>query len=188
MIPPATADVSHGIGMRMDCGACPAPPWHVAYTEHRQETVALAELWRRGFRAHLPLYVSRTRGNAPRVLPLFPRYVMVAFDPRRDPWGLVGRTRGVERLLLTGSGLPAALPHGFVESLMDAGRAGDGAIDPRVEMPRFVGRMVEITGGPFAGVRALCDAEDAARVHLLLAVFGRDAPAWLARDQVDIVA
>ena len=162
--------------------------WHVAVTEHRREFLAWSEIGRAGFRAHLPLYLSRKRGHLPKILPLFPGYLFVAFDRQRDPWGKLRTTRGVADLLMTGPEQPAQVPVGDVEALMARGRVGDGVIDPRVVPPAWAGRKVRLLTGPFESFEGLCDAADQDRVHVLLDLFGRQTPVWVSTADVTLIA
>ncbi len=177
--------------MRMDCGSVPASEatdarWYCVRTQYRHELVALAALWRDLFRAHLPQYVSRTRGNAPLILPLFPRYLFVRFATGRDPWRRVFSARGVERLFMADATTPLPLPAGVVEQLQARGRPGDGVIDDRVTAPTLLGRTVAVTVGPFADARGLCVMSGEQRVQVLLEVLGRRVQVTVPRGHVAV--
>jgi transcription antitermination factor NusG len=83
-------------------------------TYPKEEYRALAELNNQRFEAYLPLHLEKTGA----IVPLFSRYLMVAFDARRDPWGSILHTRGVASLVCSVVGHPTSIPHGVVEDLI----------------------------------------------------------------------
>ena len=79
--------------------------WYVAYTQPRNEKLALEHLVRQGFEVFCPQYRKR-RSHARRIdmvpAPLFPRYLFVAFDASDPQWRAIRSTRGVIDLVRHG--------------------------------------------------------------------------------------
>ena len=63
--------------------------WYAAYTQPRNEALAIEHLARQGFDVYCPRYQKR-RSHAGKIdlvaSPLFPRYVFIAFDPEAARW------------------------------------------------------------------------------------------------------
>lgn len=127
--------------------------------------------------------------------PLFPGYLFARFNPSVCPWGLIGETAGVERLLCNGES-PAPVRRRDIERLrafidghggvlrMD----GEGHLldDQAKGLPRFKkGDEVRITGGPFADHLAWYLGEEEGEVTLSLDIFGRPMPLRLPEALVD---
>src|SRR4029453_17118351 len=93
--------------------------WYVAMTLPQRENVAAAQLQRQGFSTFLPLH-RKTRRHARKVdtilVPLFPRYIFVAMNVKRDRWRSINGTLGVQRIVSNGF-MPVPVPPGIVETL-----------------------------------------------------------------------
>jgi transcription antitermination factor NusG len=131
-----------------------APRWYAAYTCANHEKRVVAQLVERGIEHFLPLYRSLHRWTDRRVeleLPLFPGYVFVRLALRERL--RVVRIPGVVHLVGFG-GLPTPLPDDELAIL----RSGLTEC-PRAEPHPFltVGRRVQITSGPFAGLGGLLE-------------------------------
>ena len=126
--------------------------WYAAYTCAHHEKRLAAELGARNVEHFLPLYSSMRRWKDRRVqleFPLFPGYVFVRLA-LRDRMRVV-QIPSVVRLVGFG-GLPTVLPDTEMEIL----RTGMGQ-SLRAEPHPFltVGRRVQITAGPFAGLEGV---------------------------------
>ena len=79
--------------------------WYAAYTQPRNEALAIEHLARQGFDVYCPRYQKR-RSHAGKIdlvaSPLFPRYVFVSFDPEAARWQAIRSTRGVIDLVKNG--------------------------------------------------------------------------------------
>jgi transcription antitermination factor NusG len=87
--------------------------WHCVRTHAQAEHWALEELSRQRWQAYLPLHLEQRR-----IVPLFSRYLFVAFAPLHDAWGAIRHTRGVADLLCHDIGQPTPIPPGVVEDLI----------------------------------------------------------------------
>ena len=126
--------------------------WYALYTCANHEKRVAAELSSRTVEHFLPLYSSLRRWKDRRVrldLPLFPGYVFVRL-------AVQDRLRALEVpsvVRLVGfNNQPAALPDEEMEILRSGLRQRSGA-EPHPFLT--VGRRVQITGGPFAGLEGV---------------------------------
>lgn len=148
--------------------------WYVVHSQPNGEAKAAFNLRRQGFTAYLPRCL-KTRRHARRTehvpTPLFPRYLFVEFDPASRPWRCILSTVGVASLICH-AGLPAPVPMGVVEELMDR-EDGDGYVALAGGWLK-AGDTVALADGPLAGCRGLvlC-ASDKERVDVLLQLLGR---------------
>jgi transcription elongation factor/antiterminator RfaH len=146
--------------------------WYVARTLPQRELRAAQQLANQGFRNFVPRY-WKNRRHARKVetvsVPLFPRYIFTILAPGRDRWRSINGTFGVDRLLTYG-GEPQPVPHGVVESLIEASDT-DGTIQFDFQLRE--GQTVRVTAGPFADfVGELEHLDDNGRVRVLLEIMG----------------
>ena len=139
--------------------------WYIVRAKPRAEQLAAASLEARGLPTYLPQWRRRLRRHAEQQEPLFPGYLFVQSDGRRD-WVLRARSApNVARLLGNDSG-PEPVPDELIEQIRSrCAQQGDDAFIP--------GQRVRITRGPFRDLDAIFDASlragDRARVlvHLV---------------------
>src|SRR5207249_9247789 len=128
------------------------PHWYAAYTRAQHEKTVAAELGMRDVEHFLPLYSSVRRWKDRRVqldLPLFPGYVFVRLA-LRDRLRVV-QIPSVVRLVGF-NGLPVALPDEEM-GILRSGLSQSLRAEPHPFLT--VGRRVQITGGPFAGLEGI---------------------------------
>ena len=102
--------------------------------------------------------------------PLFPRYLFVAFDPRRDQWRKINSTFGVSRLVMRGEA-PHPVPDGVIEALI-AVTVDGGIVDLAAKLQE--GSPVRVMAGPFADQLAMLEQlDDSGRACILLEILGR---------------
>lgn len=156
--------------------------WYAIQTKPRQEETALIHLQRQGYPCHLPRIRERRlirRRPVSIAVALFPGYLFAQLDLVRQNIAPIRSTRGVIGLVRFGQA-PAPLPEGFVESLHEQDEApGQEALDWRA------GEALEVTEGPFAGLRAIFAARDGAeRVIVLMELLGRTQRLAFAEQQL----
>jgi len=111
---------AHEIGTSLDTvpissGRRPdGPRWHCVWAIPAREHLALQALTEQRWNAYLPLHWDRHHG----IVPLFRRYLFVAFDASNDPWGPIRHSRGVADLIRHDDGQPTPIPPGIVEDLI----------------------------------------------------------------------
>lgn len=148
--------------------------WYAANTIPASELKACAHLERQGFVPFCP-HVEKTIRSGRRVKmelrPLFPGYLFVALDLRRDAWRSVNGTFGIRHLVQLGD-VPSPLPHGVVEALQEMSQSL-GRVDFSNRLA--VGDKVRFLAGPFADmIGALEHLDGNGRVRVLLSLFGRE--------------
>lgn len=160
--------------------------WYAAYTQPRNEALAMEHLARQGFDAYCPRYQKR-RSHAGRIdlvaSPLFPRYVFVAFDPDTARWQAIRSTRGVIELVKNGLE-PAPLPE-FILTEIRAREDESGYVVLGNSLNLARGDKFSIAAGPFAGHTAIFEAKrDDVRVNALLSLLGREVHVQLPVDAI----
>lgn len=157
--------------------------WYAVHTKPRQEQTALVHLERQGYTCYLPLIRERkrVRGQAQWVsAAFFPRYLFAQLDLTRQNTAPIRSTQGVVGLVRFGLE-PAALPDGFVDRLRR--ECGEDGATHVVEWQ--TGEALEVTDGPFAGLRAVFAARDGeARVIILMDLLGRTQRLTLEEHQL----
>ena len=122
--------------------------WYVIHTKPREESVALENLERQGYRCYLPkITVQRILRGKWRESEecLFRRYLFIRLIAGQSNFAPIRSTRGVSGLVRFGI-LPAIVPNQVIELLMSR---------PAQDEPLFAkGQSVLITEGPFAGLAA----------------------------------
>ncbi len=148
--------------------------WYVVHTKPRQEKLAETHLARQGFECFLPRAQNpRRRLRRPRIEPMFPRYLFLHADTAVQNISSVGYTRGVSRLVRFGARLAQA-PEWVIEQLKAASDRVSGLIT-LAPLKFGHGDRVQVFDGPFAGLRAIFQAEDGtSRALLLVQLLGRE--------------
>jgi transcription termination/antitermination protein NusG len=111
-----------------------------------------------------------------------PGYVLVNMEMTDDVWGLVKNTPGVTGFVGSRN-KPVPLSPPEVDRLLHREAAADR---PRARAQFDVGETVKVISGPlsdFSGEIAEIN-EDAARLKVLVSIFGRETPVEVGYDQV----
>jgi transcriptional antiterminator RfaH len=161
--------------------------WYVVQTQVNAEAKAARNLIRQGFEIYLPRYLKR-RSHARKIekvaAPLFPRYLFVRVDMKKQRWRSIQSTFGVSRLVTNGSD-PAPVAREVLHILRAReDQSGFIAMDSR---PSFaVGEKVRILAGAFTDVVGLFDGlGDRERVAVLLDLLGQKVRVSM---DVDLIA
>ncbi len=110
-----------------------------------------------------------------------PGYVLVNMEMTDDAWGLVKNTPGVTGFVGSRN-KPVALSKPEVDRLLHR----ETAERPRTRAQFTIGESVKVISGPladFSGEIAEIN-EDAARLKVLVSIFGRETPVEVGYDQV----
>lgn len=159
--------------------------WFVAETQPRKERIAELNLRRQSFANLCPRFRSMRR-HARRMesvlAPVFPGYVFVRFDPKRDPWRAINGTLGVKRLLTSDPYNPVPMPENVMEQIL--ARCENGLMTRLVD-DLSPGTNVRIIDGPLADAVAEVESLNAAgRVRVLLRILGLSTPVTI--DQANL--
>jgi transcriptional antiterminator NusG len=110
-----------------------------------------------------------------------PGYVLVKMEMTDDAWGLVKNTPGVTGFVGSRN-KPVALSKPEIDRLLHR----ETAERPRTRAQFTIGESVKVISGPmadFSGEIAEIN-EDAARLKILVSIFGRETPVEVGYDQV----
>jgi transcriptional antiterminator NusG len=111
-----------------------------------------------------------------------PGYVLVNMDINEDSWGVVRGTPGVTGFVGS-EHKPVPLTQGEVDRLL---HRAEVATAPRTRAQFAIGESVKVIAGPlsdFSGEISEIN-EDAARLKVLVSIFGRETPVEVGFDQV----
>jgi transcription elongation factor/antiterminator RfaH len=158
--------------------------WFLVHTHPRGERRAELHLGWQGFRTHFPT-IQKTIRHARQLravrAPLFPRYIFLILDLKRDRWLSVRSTFGVSSLFSCDD-RPVPVPEGIVETLI---QNTDEANLTLFNSGLTTGQTVRILSGPFVDfVGELERLDDTGRVRVLLEMMGTAVPVALRRTAI----
>lgn len=161
--------------------------WYVVHSLPRREAGTEIQLLAQGFRAFLPR-MTRTVRHARKLrtidAPLFPRYLFIVLDLRKDRWRSVNGTFGVTSLIMTRD-MPAPVPQGVVEQLLE--HADETGV-VRFDRGLCEGQSIRVNTGPFVRVLGRLERLKAnGRARVLLDIMGGNVPALLNRAALEAV-
>jgi transcriptional antiterminator RfaH len=170
-------------------GPVTAVAWYCVYTNPRCEDLAVQHLEDQQFNTMLLTYEKTYKSHRkPIKRPLFPRYLFVEFDIKRDHWQSIFGTYGVHSLFMAGEGVPVEVPARTIELLRTL----------YVDRPMREGGLPPIEPGtrvrilsdrnPFAHVAdPICTWSDGERLKLLFTLFAREFEVMFDRAEVEPV-
>ena len=130
--------------------------WFVVQTRPRQVRRAELNLRNQGYTTYLPVWRVERIYRSKRVAstePLFPNYLFIRLDHRRDHWRPIRSTRGVSRLVSFGAD-PVPVADQVIEEIRERTNKVKGM------SALSKGDSVEITKGPFHGLDAVFQSFD----------------------------
>ncbi len=145
--------------------------WYVIYSHHNKEIIAENNLRNQKFEC-LSLRYAKLKNKKKVFSYLFPRYLFVSFDIKKDNWTKIFYTRGVKNIF-TSKNKPIAVPETVINNLRKL------IIDKRVINPfnlikLYVGKKMKIVGGPFRNREChFLKIESKDRVKVLLSFLGK---------------
>ncbi len=152
--------------------------WSLLKTKQASSRNAIINVGLQGFQVcHLMYRERRYRGER-KVRPLFPNYLMVQIDTRRDDWKKLVSTRGVVHLFMS-SNLPSRIPDRVIAYFRGLENSLGYVEIEEHETPRFTsGQTVMATSGlfekKFGTYRALVGSRGD-RVKVLFDILGKSA-------------
>jgi transcription antitermination factor NusG len=149
------------------------------------ETIADTELRLSGFEVFSPMVASLPMseihsGGRPLLTPLFDRYLFCRFD-RVDPaWHSINRMRGIEGVLGTSPGMPAAMPEAEMAAIRSECELNDCIYEaePPANVRQMlrdqypIGSEVELLASRVVGFTGIVQWSSARRVRVLLRILG----------------
>ena len=160
----------------------PQRSWYVVATRPNQESMALGNLTRQGYRVFLPeIRLKKRRQNrwVTVVEPLFPGYLFVQIAFGEDDPTPIRSTRGCCDLVRFGEYYPP-IPASVLEELTSQ------AASERDAEPLFIaGDNVQVETGPFAGVIGVFDMPKGHdRAQVLIEILGKVQKVMIDSDQL----
>ncbi len=170
--------------------------WYVAYTEPRQENLAVANLQRQGFLTYLPLYKTGKKkssksaacGSAPARVgyePMFPRYMFFKPSSHKQSISTVRSTRGINSIVRFGPNFALVQPD-ILAAIQEHERQrsreepGDiGSLEP--------GCRIRLNDAALNGLEGLVHSVSTQRVIVLMEILGRQTRVKLPQHQVERV-
>lgn len=160
---------------RFAAGEISMSEWYIVRTQSRAEERAVWNLNNQGFETYLPRYrksVRHARKTKTVLCPLFPGYVFVQVNIKRQHWRSINGTFGVISIVQFGDG-PTPIDAAIVDSIRI--REDEPGIVNIASHGLKKGDRVRVCDGAFADYTALLeDISDSQRVFLLLDIMGRE--------------
>ncbi|MBY5921270.1 transcription/translation regulatory transformer protein RfaH [Ferrimonas balearica] len=145
--------------------------WYLLYCKGKKEATARAHLEQRNLGCFLPeaeVECIKRGKRTKEMVPLFPNYLFVRFDPFQTPIRTVLSVPGVSSVVRT-DGQMVPVDTSLVVGLRQRLSQSPCTIS---ELPQ-AGDKVEILDGPFASLNAVfCEPDGATRSRLLLNILG----------------
>ena len=170
-----------------------AKRWYVVQTKIKQETLAVQQLRQQRFDLFFPTFIKPVRDRKTgkiikKILPLFPSYLFVQFDIKRNKrWQSILNTRGVQSLVGCTERYVSPVPKGCVEEIL-LKRDPKGHIlivDCIEKMAEFLpNQQLKIRGETYENIIATYCNHSENRVNVLLSLLGRPVRVSLALDDV----
>ena len=153
--------------------------WYLIYTKPKQEKIAIENLANQGYTAYCPTARLKNKQEV-----LFPRYVFVNLDNKKQDWTPIRSTKGVMNFVRFGLEF-AKVPHNLVEALM----CDESTImDKLINLNRFKkGDTVQIKKGALSGQNAtFYDYDGDYRVMVLIKLLQQEQIISLDRQSIKI--
>jgi transcriptional antiterminator RfaH len=160
-------------------------PWYVAQTKPRQESTAVMNLHRQGYKTYLPMLANwkKRHGQWCRVHEVcFPRYIFFSPGKPQQSISPVRSTQGVSSLVTFGQ-IPATIGGDVLVALNQLEQ-----MHIRLEVadkptnPFAVGDTVRIESGPLAGLTGIVSVSSTERVAVMLSLLGREKSVSIAAN------
>ncbi len=149
--------------------------YYVLAVKSGQENTAISNLKKQKFTTFNPLIqVTRVSRNKKVSVTqsMFPGYMFVAFDIKREYWKAINNTYGVIRLLGATPDNCPPLPIGFVEGLRKQQVKGVVTIaKAAATIENYLpGDKIMVVDGVFRGMEGVCDSVSGANIKILFAL------------------
>lgn len=155
--------------------AAPHRYWAVLKTKQASSKEARKHVANQDFEFYHPMYRERPVFGVRRVLPMFPYYLLVRINERKQNWRVLSNTRGVSSVLLM-NGEPSRVSDEHVQSFRDLENELGYCELAEHEAPSFTERQgVRGINGIFAGCSGIYQglAGSRERVRVLFQILGR---------------
>ena len=150
--------------------------WYTVSTSCNKELMALFNLKKQNFESYYPRYKKITkhaRKLKTVIKPLFPGYLFVNIDVKKQSWSKINSTFGVKSLITMGS-KPVSISEKIIQDLK--GREDiNGITNIITDVPYLKGDKILINDGPLQGKIGVFDGLSAdKRIKVLFEILGRN--------------
>lgn len=162
--------------------------WLVLKTKQASSKEARKNVSNQDFEFYHPMYRERLHFGVRRVMPMFPYYLLVRVNEKKQNWRVLSSTRGVSSVLLSGDA-PSRVPDEDVQGFRELENELGYCELAEHEAPRFTDRQgVRGVNGLFAGCDGIYQgiAGSRDRVRVLFQILGR--PKVVEMKAFDLVA
>lgn len=170
--------------------------WYVAYTQPKQENVALANLEQQGFDTYLPMYKTLNKkaekaassSDYPAELvayePMFPRYLFFRPSSPRQSISTARSTRGVNSIVRFGAAFALVQPE-IVKAIQDFEQQRNLAKLDAIS-PFQPGRRVRLRDPALHRLEGLVHSVSRQRIMVLLEILGHQKIVKLEHSQIEL--
>jgi transcriptional antiterminator RfaH len=171
--------------------------WYVAYTEARQEILAVSNLQQQGFQTYLPLYRTLKRrplrpaahpgASGPLVVyePMFPRYMFFKPSSYRQSISAVRSTRGVSSIVRFGASF-ALVQREILAAIQELEQQRNHS-DLEAIDPLRPGRRIRLNNTSMQGLEGLVHSVSSKRIVVLMEILGRQTRVRVTPTSVEAV-
>ena len=162
--------------------------WYVVQIKSNSYDRAISNLHQQGFETFLPLLETTKRKSTRffnNLLPLFPGYMFVTFDPYKAHWYKINSTFGVSKLL-NFNGKPKEIPIDFILALR---KRCD--INGKLLLPNRLkkGDNIEILTGPFSNfIAKIENVDEEKRIWAFMTFMGQLRRFQLKPDELMLLS
>ncbi len=170
----------------VSCGSRGAA-WYCAQIQPGRELAAFDDLThpnspnKRVWAAYLPHVLERRwsrerdgreRSRIATVL-MFPGYIFIKFDVRRDPWPRLYGVRGLRHLIYASPGQPYAISEAQMADIRAKQASETAKLEAEIATPFPAGERLKVVAGGWTGIEGVCLWSSKDRVRMLMSLFGR---------------
>jgi len=162
--------------------------WYAVYVKPRHEFVTQGELYKKNIETFLPTYKSMRQWKDRKKwinFPLFPGYLFVSVVPHPESFLFVAKTKGVIKVVSSGSGHPVPAANEEIDSLRIVIESG---LDFDVHPCLSEGTPIKITKGPLKGAEGVIIKKlEQYMLRVNIEILGRSVGVDVSGDHLEIV-
>ena len=160
--------------------------WYLIYSHFNQEDKAVKNLSNQDFEC-VSFKTSTYKSGKKNISLLFPRYIFVCFDIKKDNWQKIIYTRGVKNLISSNL-TPIPIPCKIIDNIKSLQNNSE-FINPFDIFPLYQGKKIRIINGPFKGRKcSFLKMNSKDRVLVLLSFLGKTLKILIPNEYLDIAA
>ena len=149
--------------------------WYTVYTNSHKENILKNKIERLGFQVYLPSFekeVSHARKIKTVSSPLFPRYLFVKFNKKKDNWHKILYLSGVNQLLQTNRGC-LSIDEDVIKKLKSFENSR-GYIEINKVIILRQGSKINFLNKPLKGIQGIYKEKINNKYKFLVSLFGKE--------------